>query len=1174
MTEGVSFQFAGHVLDLRRGNLSRDGRDIELRPKSFALLHYMVEHAGRLVSRDELFQALWPDVFVTDNSLTRCVMEVRRALADDAESILKTVPKRGYILAAPISVPSPKAAATSRTRSEEPDRGSVAVPMAPAAKPTPSAETTTLPSEIKFVTLLRAGLVDTPLLVAGLGPEAALARLRQPVEAMAMAVRQCHGIVLKELDDGVLAAFGAPLAAEHHAVLAGRAALTLVDRIRHLDDAVLGVRVGLHSGSVMGGIATVEGAPGYRLGGAPVLTVEAIQSLAPPNTILACAECRRLAEGYLRFDGATPLSPGISTGHAPVYGVTGLGDGGSWRVRSKRVAVRFVGRAGEMATLTRAAEAVTAGYGQALLIIGEPGIGKSRLVHEFVAALAPAAWCLIDIACDPFAADSPYGAVKTLLAQCLAALVPEFEDLSAAIESPAIGLPPLWRSALRALLDLGIIDPAWVALEARQRGRAITDAVCAVSEAAFRARPTLLLVEDVHWLAVASAPIVARIVGLAAGHRVLILLTSRPDPKTEWCDGHKLTRIPLAPFDAIDGAVVLETSLGAQSRLAAVKRRVLAQTGGVPLFIEEVCRDLLDRHGPAHQWSSGTLAALRRDMGVPSTIQGVIAQRIDRLGAADRATLQVAAVIGPIVAVELLHGVAARPEDELADSLARLDAAGLLLEKTLLPQHKYEFAHDLIRLVAYNSLPEAARLRRHREILAVLEMETAASEARSALLCRHAVGSAQWARARDYAVSIARTCLERSAFADAAQYFETAIDAVDRLPECLERERAAIDLRIETRLAYYSSGRLDRQTDLSTEAELRAVAIGDEARIIAAMAVSANMVALTRSPVAAIARCPEILKRAECLGDVSLITSVEFTLANALLTAGRYREAEIQAGRAWWQLNGPNPQAPLTAAVSMERLFCCLVKTHAHVELGEVAQADFFRREATAIGGESPSSFERVTAGLCQGFYELMCGDAATAVTDLTRTLDLAVHEDMPIQRCVAGLYLGIAQLQQGSIEQAGETLAQVRDESGEIGYAVMNLRAALHLGRAMARRGERRAAIDAIARVYDVAQLQGFQGDEAAALFAMGEVLAGGPKRDLRCAIEYLDRSINIAAMLGAQRQISDSLALRERLGQAAEAVGAKSKLSRSANNRGCRADLAPHGKSSAEADLSASGR
>jgi DNA-binding winged helix-turn-helix (wHTH) protein/tetratricopeptide (TPR) repeat protein len=1143
LADRASFHFAGHVLDLRRGNLRRDGREIGLRPKSFALLCHMVDQAGRLVSRDELFEKLWPDVIVNENSLTRCVGEVRRALADDSETILKTVPKRGYILAAPVSPAPVEVPAAADTRGADADWRSAAAHRAGAIEAIPGPRAPVRPGEIKFVTLLHARLVDAPLLLAGLGPEAALARVKPPVEAMLSAIQQFDGLVLQGLADGVLAVFGAPLASENHAIRACHAALALVDRIHRLDDAALRVRVGLQSGHVIEGMAPLDPSSTdfYALAGAPVVAVETLQSRAAPNEILACPECHRLAEGYVRFDEPTPTPSSRSVGASPVYRVAGLGDRSSWRVRAKRTASCFVGRAAELETLMRAAETASAGRGQAIAVIGEPGVGKSRLAHEFVGALTQANWCLLEIACDPLLEGQPYGAVKALVRQCLDELAPQSEPVRAAIDSPAIGLPPLWRSALGAVLDLDIADPSWHALEPRQRGRAIADAACALCEAVFRDRPTILLTEDLHWLAPAAAPILARIAGLAARHRALVLFTSRPDPTSAWCGRAGLSQLHLPPLDETAGTALLEASLGSPARLAPIKQRVLAHSGGVPLFIEEVCRDLLDRHGPARDWTGATLARLRQDLGVPSTIQGVIAQRIDRLGAADRETLQLAAVIGSRIAVALLGRIGDLPGDAVSDRLARLDAAGLLRERALLPQHEYMFAHDLTRQVAYESIVEATRLRRHAEILAALESVAAdSSEDRSVLLCRHAVGAAHWAKAKDYATVLARTCLDRSAFADAAQYFEVALDAVDRVPPGLERERDAIDLRIEARLAYSGAGRLDRRIDLSVEAERRAEAIGDEPRRIAAMAVTATMMNFTGVPAEAIAFGVAALERAERLGDVGWITSCGYALGLAHLTAGHYPEAAMLVERAWSRLLAPDSRTPPGISVRMQMLICCLAMTVAHAELGEPARADFFRRHAQELGSLSGRSVERAAAGTCEGLYHLLCGEAAAAVRHLGATLALATNEEVRLYTPVIRLYLGMAYLAQGSIDDARDVLAAAREEAEAIGYTAVALRASVHLSRALSRQGERRAGIGGVARVYDTARQQGFEGIEAEALFALGEILTSGSAEDRDRAVGCLASSARLAARLGAQRQAVEALALLRAVEYSAGPIGA----------------------------------
>jgi class 3 adenylate cyclase len=237
-------------------------------------------------------------------------------------------------------------------------------------------------SERRFVTILRADVVDSTGLVAELEPEAAVSRLEPALAAMRGAVRQFGGIVSKELGDGLAAVFGAPIADDNHAPLACHAAIELVRRVGSLGDPGLQVRVGLHSGHVVAYMVASEFSKVYEIGGAAQHLAARLETAAEANQIYVSEACQELADGHVRFEFLGRKALRGFGEPLPVYRVMGASDLSSWRVRRARSVSRFVDRTTERALLWRAADRVAAGR-QTVLLMGDAGIGKSRLAHEF-----------------------------------------------------------------------------------------------------------------------------------------------------------------------------------------------------------------------------------------------------------------------------------------------------------------------------------------------------------------------------------------------------------------------------------------------------------------------------------------------------------------------------------------------------------------------------------------------------------------------------------------------------------------------------------------------------------------------------------------------------------------------------------------------------------------------
>ncbi len=969
-------------------------------------------------------------------------------------------------------------------------------------------------SELKYVTLLRADLVDSTGLVAGLGPEAVLARLEPPLAAMRDAVRRFGGIVAKELGDGLLAAFGAPVADDNHAVLACHAALDLLRGLDRLGDARLQVRIGLHSGLVVARVTATEFSSVYDLGGPALILVERLQAAAQPGRIYASEACRKLAEGAVDFDSLPPTPLKGFPEPVTMHRVAAISDLSRWRVRAARGATRFVGRGSEMQVLARAAETALQSKGQAVLLTGEPGVGKSRLTHEFLRDLEGKGWRAIEAACSPTAQTTPYALLKSLL--------------RAAGSQESAALPPLWRAARDSVLDLPVADPAWHALAPAQRGRAIAEACRAIVEGIVQEHPTLLLIEDLHWIDDASNAALDALTSLSDRHPLLILFTSRPQAAPDWIGRCNATRLWLRPLDDRAAQDLLDALLDRSITSLTLKQRLLRHTGGVPLFIEEVCRQLIETKALPQDGRAATLDKTFDELGVPPTIQGVIAARIDRLAKPDRALLQIASAIGPRAAVAALRAVAAMSDRQLRERLKALGAAGLLVESCARPDPVYAFPHDLMRQITYEAMLEPTRLRLHRDILAAFEAAAPAqAEDQSATLCYHAVRAQDWPKTYLYARAMAQKCLARSALSDAAAYFESAIEALDRTAASTEREEKAIDLRLEARLAFSGLGRADRWPELARQAEERAAAIGDGPRRIAAMVVRAIALNFYGKPPEAIVAGEHALHLAEQMNDLGWLNYAIYVLGQAYFIAGRCREAEQMLARAYEQLAGPDPRAPSGMSVRGLSLLCCMMKSAAHVALGELDSADFFQRRAQDSADLDRRPYNQVAAGYSSGMFLLCRGDLNEAKTRLEQALAVArqheVRQFIPIIAC----QLGLAQIELGLFEAARDILAEAKTEAESMGNGSAALRNAVYLALARSECGEIEPALQMVRDARKSAQQQGFTGLEAEALFTEAKISATAAGHDDRTSLDLLRRSIAIACRIEARPQLAKSKAL-----------------------------------------------
>ena len=964
-------------------------------------------------------------------------------------------------------------------------------------------------SEKKFVTILRADLVQSTDLIAELEPEQAVSRLEPAMAAMRTAVRQFGGIVSKEMGDGLAAVFGAPIADDNHAPLACHAAIELVRRVASLGDPGLQVRVGLHSGFVVAYMVASDYSKIYEIGGPAQHLAVRLESAAEPGQIYVSEACQKLAEGHIRFEylGRKPLK-GFSA-PLPVYRIAGANDLSSWQIRKARSVSRFVDRVHETELLRRAAEDISAS-GRTVCLTGDPGIGKSRLVHEFLQELETEGWQLVEAECSPNLQGSPFAALKGLLRSVL--------DTATADDrgDARRGLPQILQSAVDAVLDLPTSDEAWDRLEPQSRGRAISDASCAIVENLARQQRTVLLIEDLHWVDRASDAVMAALASLNT-RQLLMIVTSRPNGVPEWVDRCNAESLALRPLDEGSGRAMLDAILGPSSTTFDLKSRIIRHTASVPLFVEEVCRRLKETDVLQGQWGDLTLSRPVEELGIPTSLQGVIAARLDRLRKEERTVMQIAAALGSRSTVATLREVAALPESLLQRALSTLDRAELLVRADDGPEDWFEFPHEMVRQVTYDSMVERTRERVHARILSALENDARWRD-ESDRLCYHATRAKEWARAFTYARSVARKGVARSAFADAGPYFETAMDALDKTPASRARETEAIDLRIEARMAFMGSGRVAEWLELGKEAERRANTIDDLGRKVAAMTVRAAAQNFYGPPLEAIAIGEQVVGLAEQLGNPGWLNLAQYGLGQAYFIGGRYHEAEQMLGRACAQLMGPEAGAPIGTTPEYLLLMCCMMKSITHTTLGEIDTAEQFQRRAQQIADESDRPFDRVAAAYSSGSLMLGRGDPAAAAIIFDEALTLAQEHGVRLFVPIIACYRGVARLEQGRIDEAREILAGARETGRSVGYTSIVLRASIYLALALGQAGDVKAALSMLRDARNTARQQGFSGLEAEALLCEAMVRPVTNESDRATVIRCLQASITIASDCGAK--------------------------------------------------------
>ena len=995
--------------------------------------------------------------------------------------------------------------------------------------------------ERKYLTVLCADLQRSTDLISELDPEAAISRLEPALIAMRTAVRRNRGIVSKEGGDGLIALFGAPHADDNHAVMACHAAVELVRRVKLLEDPALKVRVGVHSGYVVAHVIEADFSSIYEAGGPAVHLVKRLENAAQAGQVLVSESCQNLSTGLVTFNELPPRRLEGFSAAVPCYELVEISGLTRWRARSTKGLSSFVGRAEEISLLERAARDVGSS-GQIIALVGTSGIGKSRMAHEFVGTLRQQDWQVLEAESNPLEQAVPYALLKKLLQSALQVgnLTPA--DRSVLAEGPAPAQSDLWPAALCSVLDQPVNDPRWNDLEPLLRRRAIIDAVRSTIERVISARPTILLLEDLHWIDGQSETAIEALMSLASSHQLLVLLTWRTEDTPGWLARLDVRRIWLRSLDVSSANALIDGLLGTASDLDPLKAHILHHTGQVPLFIEEVARQLINRGvlkaDPARFAAKAPWDALE----IPPTVQGVIASRIDRLPKEDKTLLQLASVVGPRISPQLLTAVTGMPAAQLQSRLWSLEILDFLVEARWIASPEYEFAHDLIREVAYDSILRPQREELHRRILTALEASSPGrAEDVAEALCHHAVKAKDWIKADHYGEMAAKKALARSAFRDATGYFEIAMDAVEKQPPSIAREQRAIDLRLEARMAFVSLGNVEQWFALGRDGEARSEKIGDEGRRLASIAIRAAALNFYGTPYEAITAGEQAVELANRLNNTTWLGFAEYGLGQSYFLAGRYRDAELWLNRASARLAGAPENVPPGTTGSSLLLVCNNMKAIMYAWLGEFDEAERCSGEATDLAEDSQRPYDVVTADYGRGVVQILRGNLKEAENALDHALRVSRESEVWLYPPLVMSALGNLYSQQGQPARARDILLQAKAEAEALGHVTTTVLVSAYLGSAYSQLGEVQHGLSLVRACQAGAKQKGYGGIEALAVLSEAAILASQGVANQAEAIACLKRAIETAERLEARPLVGAARGMLGRLfgasGRTAEA-------------------------------------
>ena len=712
-----------------------------------------------------------------------------------------------------------------------------------------------LEGERKQVTVLFADLKGSMELLANRDPEEARHLLDPVLTCMVEAVHRYDGTVNQVMGDGIMALFGAPLAHEDHALRACYAALAMQAAVRRLSDearrghaVVASIRVGLNSGEVVVRAIGNDLRVDYTAVGQTTHLAARMEQLAVPGTILFTAETLRLVQGFVDFK---PLGPTAVKGFPEPMEIFQLIGAGPIRSRLQAAAARglspLVGRQTELQVLETARERAASGRGQIVGVVGEPGVGKSRLYWEFTHSGPLASWRILSTGSASYGKATAYLPLINLLRDYFglderATAESHRERLTAGLE--ALGeVFPSAIPAILTLLDVPAEDESWQKLDPERRRQATLDAVKRLLLRESQAQPLLLLIEDLHWIDSETQTLLDSLVDSLPTARLLLLVNYRPEYQHGWGGRTYYTQIRLDPLPAPSAETLLRTLLGEAAAFPPFMRLLIERTEGNPFFIEETARSLLEIGVVTGVRGAYRLVKPVAGLEVPATVQAVLAARIDRLPPDEKHLLQSAAVIGKDVPLALLEVIAGEP-DELHRWLAHLRAAEFLYETRLFPDPEYTFKHALTLEVAYGSLLRERRRALHVQVLDVLERLYAHRLAEKVeLLAHHAVRGEAWDRAARYLYQAGEKAMAQARAWAPQSFFQSTVDALDHVGDVADLT-LKLDALLELWATKITTSQIEGLPEVGEKAEALARALDDGSRLAKVQVRQAQAVAL------------------------------------------------------------------------------------------------------------------------------------------------------------------------------------------------------------------------------------------------------------------------------------------------------------------------------------------
>ena len=992
-----------------------------------------------------------------------------------------------------------------------------------------------LEGERKQITVLFADIKGSLEVITDRDVEDAQRLLRAVVERMIEAVHRYEGTVNSVMGDGIMALFGAPLAHEDHAVRACYAALRMQESIARYAEELqrtrglpIMVRIGVNSGEIVISAIGNDLHMEYTVVGPTVHLAARMEQMARPGTVLTTVHTHRLAEGFIAMKPLGPMPVKGLAEPVPIFEVTGAGPA---RTRLQAAAGRgltqFVGREVELEQLRRAQQLAKEGQGQVVALLGQAGVGKSRLMHEFIHSEPTAGWLVLESNTTSYDHATPYLPVTELLRDYFKVdAQEEGQSIREKVSGRILTLNPSLQDAVLPVLDLLNAldeDHPFRSLDPEQHRQNTYQAIIRLLLSEARVQPLVAVFEDLHWYDSLTLGLLNELVVRAQDARLLLVVSYRPEFQDGWKHRPNYRQLHLNPLASENLAALLQALLGHHPNLQILKNFLMQRASGNPFFVEEIVRALAENGVIEGSRSNYRLAKPFVTHEIPPTVQAVLAARIDALPTAEKRLLQEASVIGQDVLFALLHAISGLSEDELQGLLDDVQASEFLYATQLFPDLQYTFTHSLTHDVTYNGVLLERRREIHAQIVEAIEKLYAGHIADQVeRLAHHAVRGDRKDKAIYYLRQSGAKAAARSALADARSCFEQALDILKTLPDSQSTQEQAFDIRLELRPVLRQLGEGRQMLEHLREAEAIALQLHDDRRRGLACSFMTTTYATVDELGEAAATGKRALEIADRLGDAKIRLLAKSFLAQVYCYSADYeRVIELATGNLaslppeW--TNEHFGMAVPSAIFDRAWIIMSLA------ELGRFAEAAKYEAEAIALAEATEYAFNISWAHLAASMPHLLKGDwarARTLVEHWIATLrggNVAIH----LPWAVAASAWALAQI--GAKDQAldrvqeAEELLERQAARGIVGHRGWAYQA---MGRACLLLGRLDKARQLAERAVGTSQHQ--PGFAAHALHLLGDLAAQPDRFDAENSIAHFREALTVAQKHGMRPLIA----------------------------------------------------